>query len=80
MNCRDDILAVIPSVAGPDGTFTPEQVVAALRTQGSRYAESTVRTHVVNRMCADAPDHHARVYDDLVRVDRSRYRLRRDDR
>jgi hypothetical protein len=80
VTCRDEILAVLPSVTASDGTFATEQVVAALRAQGSRYAESTIRTHVMSRMCADAPDHHARVYDDLVRVDRGLYRLRRDAR
>jgi hypothetical protein len=28
-------------------------------------------------MCADAPDHHAKVFADLERLDRGRYRLRR---
>lgn len=78
MTCRDEILALIPSVAAPDGTFTPEQV-AAMRAQGCRYAESTVRTHVTSRMCADTPNHHARTYDDLIRVDRGRYCLRRTE-
>jgi hypothetical protein len=79
VTCRDDILAVLPTATEPDGTFTVEQVVAALRAQGSRYAESTVRTHVTSRMCADTPDHHAHTYDDLTRVDRGLYRLRRAD-
>jgi len=30
------------------------------------YAESTIRTHVVSRMCATAPDHPAVVYRDLM--------------
>lgn len=76
MTCRDEILAAIPAVAGPDGMFTAEQVVDALRVRGSRYAESTIRTHVVSRMYADTADHHARTYDDLTRVDRGQYRLR----
>jgi GGDEF domain-containing protein len=80
VTCRDEILAVLPSVTASDGTFTAEQIVAAMRAHGSRYADSTIRTHVTSRMCADAPDHHARVYDDLVRVDRGLYRLRRDAR
>lgn len=67
---------MIPSVADADGTFSPDQVIAALRARNSQYAESTVRTHIVSRMCANTADHHGRVYDDLVRVDRGRYRLR----
>ena len=76
MTARDEILAAARALASrsPDGTFTVEQVVAALR--GSDYAESTIRTHVTSRMCADAADHHAKTYDDFKRLDRGLYRLR----
>ncbi len=77
VTCRDEILDVLPAVIEPDGTFTVASVVAALRARGSRYAEGTIRTHVVSRMCSDATDHHARTYDDLTRVQRGRYQLRR---
>lgn len=78
--CRDEILAALPAVTGSDGAFTVASVVAALRARGSQYTESTVRTHVTSRMCADSPDHHARVYTDLVRVGRGRYRLCEQER
>ena len=42
----------------------------------STYSESTIRTHVTSRMCANAPDNHGTTYDDLVRVGRGLYRLR----
>jgi hypothetical protein len=76
MTCRDEILAALPRIssASPDGTFTPQDVVDALARQGSRYSASTIRTHVVSRMCANAPDHHARVYDDVERVSPGLYR------
>ena len=79
MTARDEILAALPSIAGraSDGTFTPDDVVRELRRRGSRYAESTIRTHIVSRMCADAPDNHAVTYDDLERVGDGRYLLRR---
>lgn len=78
MTARDEILVVARrlSAASADGTFTVQEVVEAMRRAGSGYAESTVRTHVTSRMCADAPDNHAKVYDDLVRVDHGRYGLR----
>ncbi len=76
VGCREAILAVLPSVTAQDGTFSLASVVAALRAQGCRYGESTIRTHVTSRMCADAPDHHAKTYDDLERVGRGLYRLR----
>ena len=78
MTARDEILAALPAVRARTGsdTFTPQDVIAELARRGSPYAASTLRTHIVSRMCADAPDHHARVYDDLQRVGRGRYRAR----
>lgn len=79
--CRDEILAAwLPLAArNPDGTVSVQQAVDPLMDQGARYAASTIRTHVASRMCADAPDHHARVYHDLERVAHGQYRLRRDE-
>lgn len=76
--CRDEILAIWPRLEArsEDGTVTVQAVVDALKQSGSRYAESTIRTHVTSRMCADAADHHGTVFADLQRLDRGRYRLR----
>jgi len=78
MTARDEILDALPAICSRtvDGTFTPEEVIDELRRRGSTYAPSTIRTHVVSRMCANAPDHHARTYDDLERVANGRYRRR----
>jgi hypothetical protein len=78
MTARDEILDALPVICSRtvDGTFTPEDVIDGLRRRGSTYAPSTIRTHVVSRMCANAPDHHARTYDDLERVANGRYRRR----
>lgn len=79
VTCRDEILAVLPALTQrtPDGTFTADEVVAALTSTGARCSESTIRTHITSRMCSNAPDHHARTFDDLERVEPGRYRLRR---
>lgn len=78
-SARQEILTAARKLASrsPDGSFTLEQVITELRRVGTRYAESTIRTHVTSRMCADSPDHHGTTYDDLERMDRGRYRLRR---
>lgn len=47
--------------------FTIEELLDAMPAAGSRYAESTIRTHVASRMSANAPDHHAVTHDDLAR-------------
>ena len=78
MTARDEILDALPVICSrtADGTFTSEDVIDELGRRGSRCAPSTIRTHVVSRMCANAPDHHARTYDDLERVANGRYRRR----
>jgi hypothetical protein len=78
VTARDEILAVL-TVLERSGrsSFTVEQVLAELRRRGSKYRESTIRTHITSRMCANSPDHHARTYDDLERVGEGLYRRRR---
>ena len=77
-SARQEILTAARKLASrsPDGSFTFTQILAELRRTGSRYAESTIRTHVTSRMCGDSPDHHGTTYDDFERLDRGRYRLR----
>ncbi|MEV0719503.1 hypothetical protein [Asanoa sp. NPDC050611] len=77
VTARDEILAALPSIVerSVDGSFQPQDVIDELRRRGSVYAESTIRTHIVSRMCSDVPDHHARTYDDLERLAHGRYRL-----
>lgn len=76
--CRDEILDVLPELASrkPDGTFTVQEVVEALRARDSTNAVSTIEAHVSSRMCANAPDNHAVVYRDIERVGLNRYRIR----
>ena len=71
---RDEILAAIPAVARPDGTFTVDALLDELRRRGSVYAESTIRTHVTSRLCANSPGNHVVTYNDLERVERGVYR------
>ena len=79
MTCREEVLKVAQQLArsSGDGTFTLEQVLAAMRREGTRYQESTIRTHVTSRMCVNAPAHHALVYADFERVGPGTYRLSR---
>ncbi len=75
MTVRADILRAARLLASgrADGSFSPAEVVAVLREWGSPYAESSIRTHIISRLCADAPPHHATRYGDFVRVGRGRY-------
>lgn len=74
--CREEVLAAAKhfhSLGQSD--FTPDEVIRYLRQQKSSYADSTIRTHVVSRMCANAPDNHSPTYADFERVGRGRYRI-----
>ncbi|MFF5230717.1 hypothetical protein [Dactylosporangium sp. NPDC000521] len=75
---REEILLAIADIMGRSGRdhFELSDVLTEMRQRGSRYAESTIRTHVTSRMCGDSPGHHASTFDDLQRLDRGRYRLR----
>jgi hypothetical protein len=76
---REEILLAVSDVLRRSGgiVFNIGDVVVEMRRRGSRYAESTIRTHITSRMCANASDHHARVFDDFERLDRGHYQLRR---
>jgi hypothetical protein len=54
--------------------FHVTEFLAELKAVGTRYRDSTIRTEVGSRMCGNAPDHHAVVYNDLVRVGTGEYR------
>lgn len=78
MSARSEILRAARHLAAtsPDGTFSTEEIVKHLTAEGTRYPESTIRTHVISSMCSNAPVNHATTYNDLERVARGRYRLR----
>ena len=77
MTARDEILAAAQLLAmkSLDHTFSIDDVIQELGRHDSRYAESTIRTHVASRLCANAADHHPDTYDDFVRTSSGRYRL-----
>jgi hypothetical protein len=74
--CRDEVLAALARLELRHGrqVFRLAEIVAEVKAVGTRYRDSTIRTHVGSRMCGNAPDHHAVVYNDLVRVATGEYR------
>ena len=76
-SCRDEILEAAQSVMAISGLnhFTIVEIVEFMKSRNTRFAESTIRTHVVSRMCANAPVNHAVTYRDLLRTDRGEYQL-----
>lgn len=76
MTARDDVLrAAFSLVAHGSKAFSPAEVIAEARRQGSTYRDSTLRTHVVGVMCVNTPAHWVTKYGDLRRVSRGRYEL-----
>jgi hypothetical protein len=76
MTARDEVLEAFAHIESRTGRSVIElsEVLDEVRRSGSTYRESTIRTHVSSRMCANAPDHHAVVYRDLERVGPGQYR------
>jgi len=37
--------------------FRLAEILAEVNTAGTRYRDSTIRTHISSRMCGNAPDH-----------------------
>lgn len=50
-------------------------IIDQVLSQTKAYKESTIRTHITSKLCANAPVNHAMVYRDLFRVDVGYYRL-----
>lgn len=77
MACHHEVLTATQEIVATKGKneFTPIEVVRLLQERGTRYAESTIRTHVISRCCANAPPHHAVRYPYFGRIGKGRYRM-----
>ncbi len=73
MTARDEILDTISQHRLDN--FTIQEIIDLMQKAGTRYEESTIRTHISSKMCKDAPVHHQTVYNDLVRIGHGLYRL-----
>jgi hypothetical protein len=72
VTCRQEILQVARDLTARGLVpFSPAQVIAELKQRGTRYQESTIRTHVVDAMCVDSTYERATSYSDLRRVGRA---------
>jgi len=78
MTCREEVLAAASRVVKRKGgnEFSIKEVLEVMRDSGTRYKESTIRTHITSSMCCDAPVNHAAVFDDFNRIRRGVYAIR----
>jgi hypothetical protein len=77
MTCRSEILKCIAEIKLNTGRdeFSIEDVIQAMVTRRTGYKESTIRTHITSRMCANASQNHAVKYRDIERIATGLYRL-----
>ena len=77
MTCRDEILISVKQIISSKGIneFSIIEVIRQMKANGTEFAESTIRTHITSRLCANAPDNHIVTYNDFERIDKGRYRL-----
>ena len=74
--CRDAVLEAFARLEArsSERVFKCQTIVDEVLQHTTRFKESTIRTHVVSRMCTNAPMHHASKFDDLELVSHGMYR------
>ncbi|MGI8856802.1 MAG: DUF7669 domain-containing protein [Thermomicrobiales bacterium] len=57
MSCRDEVLVCAKDAVHRTGKeeFTIQNILECMKQKGSRYKESTIRTHITSRLCSNAP-------------------------
>lgn len=76
-SARDEILEVVKNLTKERTvkSFTVSEVLDLMKSCETNYKESTIRTHITSKCCANAPNHHGTVYNDFERIGRGIYRL-----
>ena len=61
MTAREAVLEAFRALEQRTGrsVFKPREIVAEVTSSTTQFRESTIRTHVISQMCANAPVHHA---------------------
>lgn len=74
---RDEILSAVKVITQERQakSFKLEEVLILMKSQETTYKESTIRTHITSRCCANSPNHHGSVYNDYERIGKGLYRL-----
>ena|SRR3569833_296258 len=73
--CRDEVLGAARNIvrAKRRNEFAVAEVVGDLVERGTKYSESTIRTHVTSRCCRNTPENHAVRCPDFERTGRGLY-------
>ena len=75
MTARKEILEAVDFITKERSNrqFEIGEVLQLLKSRGTIYKESTIRTHIVSRCCVNSPNHHGSVYKDFDRVGKGIY-------
>ena len=73
--CRDAVLQTFEKleIRPARGEFAPITVIHEVQSDSELFQESTIRTHIVSRMCVQAPKHRSPKCEDLDRVSPGMY-------
>ncbi|AIF45693.1 hypothetical protein [Virgibacillus sp. SK37] len=76
-SCRDEMLQVVKQLVKTKGKneFSAQEVLDEMRSAGTSYKESTIRTHLTSKCCVGTKQHHQTVYDDYARIGHGLYAL-----
>ena len=75
--CQEEVLVAVTALMTRNGgrPVSPAEIQEEMARAGMLYPASTIQTHIVSAMCANAPNHHAMKHRDLLRVGRGQYVL-----
>lgn len=78
--CREEILAAVAALQTRNGhrPVAPIEIIREMNRSGTRFADETIRSHVVHHMCVDASGRATVGWQDLRRVGRGLYMLNDD--
>lgn len=76
-SAREEILTAVKSITQEreEKHFHLSEVLQFMKSHGTSYKESTIRTHVTSRCCSNSPNHHGSVFNDYERIGKGLYRL-----
>lgn len=77
ITAREEILIAVKNITREreEKHFHLGEVLQYMKNNKTLYKESTIRTHVTSRCCANSPNHHGSVFNDYERIGKGLYRL-----
>lgn len=77
MTCREELLTAVSNIIERKGRneFSINEVMNYMKQNGTKFKESTIRTHITSRCCKNAHANHGVVYEDYLRIGHGVYRL-----